>query len=109
MWVQSIIFYPIFSGNQAYPIQKWWEGKTKNYEKIWNEVSMINNMKWGWFNVPVKVEQMNVYFFSDTTKMLYSIDYANESSIPSQYIISIKWPIMSHAYETQVKQYIFIA
>ena len=30
---------------------------------------MINDMKWGWFKVPVKVEQMNAYLFSDTTKI----------------------------------------
>ena len=27
---------------------------------------MINEMKWGWFKVPLKVEQMNAYLFSDT-------------------------------------------
>ena len=36
---------------------------------IWNEVRMINDVKWGWFKVPVKVEQINAYLFSDTNKI----------------------------------------
>jgi hypothetical protein len=35
----------------------------------WYEMRMINEMKWGWFEVPVKGEQMNPYLFSDTTKI----------------------------------------
>ena len=30
---------------------------------------MINDMKWGRFKVPVKVEQLNAHIFSDTTKI----------------------------------------
>ena len=30
---------------------------------------MKNGMKWGWVKVPVKVEQMNAYFFSDPNKI----------------------------------------
>ena len=33
-----------------------------------NEVNMNNSVKWSWFNVPVKVKQINEKIFSDTTK-----------------------------------------
>ena len=33
----------------------------------WDE-RWINSMKWSWFKVPVKVEQINEYLFSDTVQ-----------------------------------------
>jgi hypothetical protein len=42
---------------------------------------MINDMKWGWFKVPVKVEQMNVYLFSDTTKINKNEKWKEDESI----------------------------
>ena len=42
---------------------------------------MINEMKWGWFKVPVKGEQMNAYLFSDTTKINKNKKWTEDESI----------------------------
>ena len=39
----------------------------KKLKMKWDE-RRINSMKWSWFKVPVKVEQINEYLFSDTVQ-----------------------------------------
>ena len=48
---------------QAYSIKTTW----RNWKMKWDE-RWINNMKLSWFKVPVKVEQINEYLFSDTVQ-----------------------------------------
>ena len=33
---------------------------------VWDEVNANNSMKWRWFIVPIKVEQINDYLLLDT-------------------------------------------
>ena len=42
---------------------------------------MINEMKWDWFKVPVKGEQMNAFLFSDTTKINKNKKWKEDESI----------------------------
>jgi hypothetical protein len=44
------------------------EMKKLKYEMVRNEVNMINSVKWSWFKVPVKVKQIIVILFSDTSE-----------------------------------------
>ena len=48
---------------QAYSIKN--EIKKLNNEIRWE---MYKSMKWSWFKVPLKVEQLNEFFFSDTVQ-----------------------------------------
>ena len=51
------------ASKQAYSIKTTW----RNWKMKWDE-RWINSMKWSWFKVPVKVEQINEYWFSDTVQ-----------------------------------------
>ena len=55
---------PIVTRKQASVLHKttW-----RNWRMKWDE-RWINSMKWSWFKVPVKVEQINEYLFSDTVQ-----------------------------------------
>ena len=51
------------ASKQAYSIKTTW----RNWKMKWDE-RWINSMKWSWFKVPVKVEQINEYLFSEKSK-----------------------------------------
>ena len=51
------------ASKQAYSIKTTW----RNWKMKWDE-RWISSMKWSWFKVPVKVEQINEYLFSDTVQ-----------------------------------------
>ena len=59
----KVIAYSLAS-KQAYSIKM----TGRNWKMKWDE-RWINSMKWSWFKVPVKVEQINEYLFSDTVTM----------------------------------------
>ena len=42
-----------------------WDDKLK-YEMVGHELNTNNSMKWRWFIVPIKVEQINVNLILDT-------------------------------------------
>ena len=51
------------ASKQTYSIKTTW----RNWKMKWDE-RWINSMNWSWFKVPVKVEQINEYLFSDTVQ-----------------------------------------
>ena len=59
------LFDELNTYNTPWKIMRW---KTY-YEMIWDEVKMNNCMKWDWFYVDLKLEQINAYLFSDNDKI----------------------------------------
>ena len=79
------------SKQESIPYEKWWDVKTENYEMM----RMINDMKLGGFEAPVKVKQMNAYLFSDITKNSRSIKTKSYPFLVTRWLSKCR-PIRMH-------------
>ena len=61
--VEGELVVAVPARKQAYSIKTTWRNWKMNSDERW-----INSMKWSWFKVSLKVEQINEYFFSDTVR-----------------------------------------
>ena len=55
-----------------------WDAKTN---KFYDSMKMNQIMKWGWFKVRVKSEQIDFYFFSGSYKKIKSIKECGQQSL----------------------------